>query len=184
VKTGTLFLVFFQVQRRGVDAIPHSGRLWTVFKEVAQVRIAPAAFHLRPPHPVTCVRLRLHRLFFRRGIKTGPAGAGVVLCVGTKQGLAAANTLVSPRGLRIFVLSGERRFCSLLPGYIVLILRELFLPCRIVFADLFFHTFPCSAYAVIHPVQYQIQRTALKFHPRARILMAYWCIRTPSRIPQ
>jgi len=30
-----------------------------------------------------------------------------------------------------------------------------------------------SAYDVIHPVQYQIQRTALKFHPRGRILMVY-----------
>src|SRR5467141_3172123 len=66
------------------------------------------------------------------------------LCFGTKQGLAAADALISSLGFRVLVFAGERRLRSLLPRYIVLILRELFLPRGFVLAYLFFHSFPSA----------------------------------------
>src|SRR5882672_5979179 len=68
----------------------------------------------------------------------------MVLCIRTKQGLAAANAFVSPGRLCVLVLPGEGWFRSLLPCYKVLILRELLLPLGTIFAYLLVHDLPSA----------------------------------------
>jgi hypothetical protein len=75
LRQGAVPLVFVQLQSRGVDAIPHPGGLWTILKDVPEVRVAAAALYFRPSHSMACVVLRLDRLFARRSIETGPPGA-------------------------------------------------------------------------------------------------------------
>src|SRR6266849_43278 len=106
---------------------------------MAEVRFASAASDFSPSHSVVRICLGLHGFLTRRSIKARPPGARVVLGFRTKQWLATADAFVRPRHIRILVLASKRRLGPLLPGHIVLILRELFLPCGIVFAYFFTH---------------------------------------------
>ena len=53
--------------------------------------------------------------------------------VGVKQRLAATDALIHAGIFVVGVSAGERRFSSLLPRHVVLVLRELFLPFLFVF---------------------------------------------------
>src|SRR6266852_1670508 len=107
---------------------------------MAEVRFASAAFDLGPGHSVVRICLGLHGFLTRRSIEARPPGARVVFGFRTKQWLATADAFVSPRCIRILVLAGKGRLSPLLPGHMVLILRELFLPGG-VFAYFFTHDF-------------------------------------------
>src|SRR5438445_10233990 len=69
------FLVFIQIQSRGIDAISKAGRLGTIIKDVSEVGVAAAALHFRPSHSVARIALPLHSFFAGRSIKTGPPRA-------------------------------------------------------------------------------------------------------------
>lgn len=99
--------------------------------------LAAAALHFCPGHAVAGIRFSFDRTPGRRGIKTRPARPRVVLGVGSKQWLSAANAGVRSRRLRGFVFAGERRFSALLSGDMILIRRELLLPILFRLRDLF-----------------------------------------------
>src|SRR5690348_6676406 len=56
-----------------------------------------------------------------------------------EQLLPAADALIGPWNLGVLILAGEGRLSSLLPGYMKLIRRKLFLPSSWIFADFLFH---------------------------------------------
>src|SRR5882762_2152220 len=58
----------------------------------------------------------------------------------TASSLAAADTLVGSCRFGIFIFAGKRWFRPFSSGYKVLILRELFLPCRLILAKLLCHS--------------------------------------------
>jgi hypothetical protein len=84
VRAGAFFLVFVQLQRGRVNAVAQAGRFWAIVKDMAQMGIATAAFHLGPAHPVAGVDFVLHGIFVGRDIETGPSRTRVVFRVGTK----------------------------------------------------------------------------------------------------
>src|SRR6266478_2392272 len=136
---------------------------------MAEVRFASAAFDLGPGHSVVRICLGLHGFLTRRSIKARPPGARVVFGFRTKQRLATADAFVSPRCIRILVLAGKGRLSPLLPGHMVLILRELFLPSGVVFAYFFTHDFYQSSSGMACAFHYLIQRSASAFQPGGRI---------------
>src|SRR5271163_3720561 len=137
---GAFVLVLVQFERRRIDAVPQTCRLWPVIEDMPQVGVAPAALCLDALHAVAGVRLALHSLLAGRSEEARPSGARVVFCFRTKQRLAAADALIGTRRLGILIFPGKRRLGSFLPRHIVLILRELFLPVAWCLADFLFHS--------------------------------------------
>src|SRR5438105_487221 len=74
-----------ELERRGVDAIPESGRLGTVVEHVSQVRTAVRALDLGSPHEQAAIRLFLHAPFLNGRPETWPPGSGVELRLRGKE---------------------------------------------------------------------------------------------------
>ena len=64
LRSPLFFILFFQVERGRINAEAKSCGLWAVFKNVAEMRIAAAAKHLRARHSMRRIALQLH--IFRR----------------------------------------------------------------------------------------------------------------------
>ena len=64
----------------------------------------------------------------------------MVFCLGTEQGLAAADACVSSRCFRVFVLAGKRRLGSFLPRDVELILTQFRSPFCIALSNFVGHT--------------------------------------------
>src|SRR5579863_8154701 len=95
---------------------------------------------------MTGIGFRLNGLLVGRCIETRPPGAGVVLCIRTKQRLAATYALIDTGGVSVLILACERRLRTLLTRHIVLIRRELLLPSPFVLTNLIVHSSPCYIY--------------------------------------
>src|SRR5438309_292259 len=108
-------------------------------EDVPEVGVAPSALHFCPPHAVACIGFGVHRLFAGRSVETRPPGARMELGFGTKEGLAATDAPIGAGRFGVLIFAGERRLSAFLPRYIVLILRKLLLPGRVILTDLSFH---------------------------------------------
>jgi hypothetical protein len=137
-----LLFLLVQFQSGGVDAVALAGGIRAVVENVAEVGVAAAALHLGTRHPVARVGFGLDRFLAGGSIETGPAGAGVIFRVGSKKRLAAANALVGAGRFGVRVLTSEGGLSSFLPGHIVLIRREFFLPVVFVLGDFLGHGDP------------------------------------------
>jgi len=127
------------IQRRGVDAVAHSGWGGAVVEQVAQVRIAAAAMHFRSLHEKARICFRFNTCFLRRPRKTRPTGSRIELVVGIEQRITAAYAAIDARLLRSVVLAGERRLSAVLPRDPVLLGRELSTPLIVCFMDFVCH---------------------------------------------
>jgi len=117
------------------------GRLWSVVKDVTEVRATLAAHHFGSPHHETVVLFGFDIFFGNRRPKAWPSGAGIELGIGREKLIAAAGTPIHSLFMVIPILAGERPLGALLPADVVLLVRQLFFPLILTFFDLF-HVFP------------------------------------------
>src|SRR5215211_474503 len=123
-----LLLGLVQVQRTGIEAVALAGGLGAVVEDVAQVAAAAGADDLRALHEEASVGSQLHRVRLGRLPERGPAGAGVELCVGAEQLLAAGAAAVDAVLVVVPVGACERALGALLAEHVVLVGRELLAP--------------------------------------------------------
>ena len=69
------FVFFFEIKRSRIDAETKAGRLGTVFKNVAKMRVAAAAEDFRASHSMARIALEFHIFGCDRLIVAGPSGA-------------------------------------------------------------------------------------------------------------
>src|SRR5215211_3129717 len=107
--TPNLALVPLQVECDAVHAPPlPAGLLRPVVKDVAEVRVAACAAHLRADHPVRAVLDELDGIRRDRLGEARPAGARVVLRPAIKERVAAGGAVVEALFVGVHVLTGER----------------------------------------------------------------------------
>ncbi len=106
-----------------------------VREDVAHVGAAPTACDLVADHAVAGIALGINDFLFGRGIETGPAAAGIKLCLRRKQFRSAADTEVHARFVMVPILTGESRLGSFFAGYEELIGCELVSPRIFAFLD-------------------------------------------------
>jgi len=71
----------------------------------------------------------LTNAIFRLGrVKTGPAGAGIIFCVGFKQFFAATHTRKVAVSFFILMRAAERAFCAMFASNTVLFGRQVRTP--------------------------------------------------------
>src|SRR2546428_3307024 len=119
-------LALFELQSGRIDAIPLSGRLGPVRKNMAEVAAAARAEHLGADHPVASVALLLDRIPAGWGVEGRPAAAGIVLRVRLEQGGATPGAVVRARLEDVVVLTAEGRLSALLTK------DPVFLRCQLV----------------------------------------------------
>src|SRR5215218_454012 len=129
-------LVGVEAERGGVYAVALSGRRGAVIEDVALVRPAHGAVHLRAAHEEAAVFLGLDVLLVRRRPEARPARPGVVLGLGAEERFPAACTQVDAVFFVIPVLTREGPLGTLHAGYAVLLGRELLLPVLVGLVDL------------------------------------------------
>src|SRR5215467_13315815 len=105
---GRLPLILIQIQRHRVDAVAQAGRLRAIVKDMPQVSIAAAAFHLGSQHAVTPIGFFFHRLTLRGRIEARPSAARIELRLGAKQLRAAADTFVGAGRFHVLVFAAKR----------------------------------------------------------------------------
>src|SRR5919107_1172214 len=107
--TPNLALVPLQVECDTVHAPPlPAGLLRPVVEDVAKVRVAACAAHLRADHPVRAVPDELDGVGRDRLGEARPAGARVVLRPAIKERVAAGGAVVEALFVGVHVLTGER----------------------------------------------------------------------------
>ena len=136
-----------EIQRSRVNAVPQTGRLGTVLKDVAQVRVALTAKHLGAPHSVALIRFRLDIFRDSRLPKTRPPGSRVKFRFRTEQVVPTTDAPVDSLLMVIAVLPGKGPFGGLFSGNLKLFRRQLLFPLRIAPAYFVRHIeflpFPC-----------------------------------------
>ena len=95
---GELYLGF-EFQRQGINAVPFSGRLRPIIKDVAEVGVTPTAHHFHPPHAQGHIILRFYIRTRGRIPETGPARAAIELGIGLEEFLPAIYTDVHARSI-------------------------------------------------------------------------------------
>ena len=131
-----------ELQRGGVDAVPQTGWPRTVTENVAEVRVARGAEHLRANHAVTAVDLFVNALNGDRACEARPSAPGIELRVGVEKSRAAAHAAIHAGCRRLVVLAGERPLGGLFPRYGELHRRQLLAPFALAFLDLVRHGRP------------------------------------------
>src|SRR5436853_4588134 len=130
-------LPLLEIQRSGVDAVPEPRRLRSVVEHVPQVRAAARADHLDAEELAPTL---LGHVLLRDGRReAGPSGARVELGAGGEEIVAAADTLVDARVVRVPVGAGEGPLRAALPGHDELLLGEALLPLLVGLLDLVGH---------------------------------------------
>src|SRR5215211_771554 len=88
------FLVGVEAERGGVYAVALAGRRGAVIEDVALMRPARGAVHLRAAHEEAAVFLGLDVLLVYRRPEARPARPGVVLGPGSEERLPAAYATI------------------------------------------------------------------------------------------
>ena len=104
---GLRALLFVEAQGGGVDAIAHSGGVWAIGKDVAEMASAAGAGDLGSDHAVAAVCVLLDVVFGERIVKAGPAAMGVKLGLGRKELESAGGAEINSGSFGVSVLSGE-----------------------------------------------------------------------------
>src|SRR3990172_149440 len=127
-KASVRSLLFPEVQRQAVDAVPQAGGPWPVGEDVPEVPLAIAADDLDSPHSVAPVLYLFDLVPVEGVVKTGPSGTRIELGGVGKQFRAATGADVDTLRLVVQVLSREGRLGAFLPEHPVLIGAQLLLP--------------------------------------------------------
>jgi hypothetical protein len=86
------FQPLLQLDRQAVNTIAQAGRLWSVFKNMAQVGATLFTHHLRTGY-ATAVIARLQNYLRFGGLeKTGPTAASIELGLGKEQGFTGITS--------------------------------------------------------------------------------------------
>src|SRR5918996_3632213 len=115
-----LGIIRLEPQRDRVHAVALSGRLGTIIEEMAEVTAAPGARDLDAAHAEAHILVKLDGSPSDRLKEAGPAGARVVLRLGTEQFRSARRAPVGPAILRERVLAGEGALRALVPEHLEL----------------------------------------------------------------
>jgi hypothetical protein len=100
------------------------------------MRIAAGADDFHPHHAVAAIHDGLH-IFLCHGLeKTGPAGAGIELRPGGKEGQVAADAVIDAGLVIVVENAAEGRLRALAARDAVLLVGELLLPFFVGFDDL------------------------------------------------
>src|SRR5690606_24988797 len=86
---------FFEVERRGVDAVAQAGWLRAVLEDVAQVGAAVGADDLGAPHEPAVVLFFANVLRLQRFPKAGPAAARIIFRTRAEQRFAATDAAIN-----------------------------------------------------------------------------------------
>ncbi len=107
-------LIFFESERSGIEAEAQTGGGRAVFKNMAQVCAATDAFDFRPSHAVAVIGFG-EDVLLGDGLKeTGPAGAGIKLCLGCEQRQVATNAVINTRFVLVVKRAAECGFRALI----------------------------------------------------------------------
>src|SRR5438132_8458951 len=121
-----------EFERRGVDAVPQSGRLRPVVEHVPQVGPAVGTLDLRAAHEQAAILLLANISFLNGRPETRPAGPRVELGPRCAEFGPADDAQVHAGVVVVPVLSGEGSLRPLVHDDVVLKRRELLLTLRLV----------------------------------------------------
>ena len=124
----TLAFLLYKFQGRRIHAVAQTGWCRAVLEDVTKMRVALFALHLGSGHSVGAICLSFDILFVDRRPETRPAGAGIKLCVGAEECIAAAHTPVHPLFVVIPIAAGKGPLRSSLAGNLELFWRQLLFP--------------------------------------------------------
>ena len=87
-------LFLFEPQAHSIDAVPQTGRWWTIIEYMSQVSFASSTLYFCPSH-AQCVVSRINNALLRNGLKkTWPTTSAVKFGIAFKKGIAACHTVV------------------------------------------------------------------------------------------
>ena len=133
--------IFLKFKCSGVNTVAEVSRRGAVFKDVAEVSVAPGALHFRASHAVTHVGFELDVLVLCRVPEARPTRAGIEFLLGMKEVGSATNAAENSFFVKIPELAGEGTLGASLACYLVLFRSQDFLPFGIGLHD-FFHIHP------------------------------------------
>lgn len=142
----TLLGLLFKRQRRGVNTVALSGRRRTIVEHVPEMRVAARAGDLDSAHAVALVRVGFERVLRHRRPEARPPGAGFEFMVGLEQGSPATHAPIEPLALVLIKAAAERPLRAALPGYVVLLRRQLSFPLVIRLLNFLRHGSPSLDY--------------------------------------
>ena len=87
-------LGIFELQGGRIHAVPDASGCRSIFKDMAQMRLALRANSLHAAHAVARVDDLFDRIFFCRLVKTRPTATGIKFGAGIKKQFAAAHAVV------------------------------------------------------------------------------------------
>ena len=134
----THFLFFHTdatARKHGIHAVPLAGRLRTIIKDVAQVRVAAAANDFGAGREPSAVSDLAHVVGRDRLEEARPAGAGFELRVGIKQLLAATDAAVHARFVVVPIGAGEGSLGPFFSSDFELLRSQSLLPLGVVFCN-------------------------------------------------
>jgi hypothetical protein len=102
-----LSLAFVQAKCGGVDAIAQAGGWRAVGKYMTEMRATFFAAYFDTGHAMAVIGSRDNVFGFIRLPETRPAAAGIKLCRGIKQGVAATHTAIHSRVMAIPIHPGK-----------------------------------------------------------------------------
>src|SRR5437899_1537134 len=85
-----------EVERRRVDAVPHTRRIWTVREKMAEVRTAAAALDLGPAHAEGAILRGRDMPLLDDVVEARPAGPRLELGPGVEERLPAHDAAIRP----------------------------------------------------------------------------------------
>ena len=100
----------------------------TIVEDVAEVRIATATEDFGAAHAMGVVVFVTHTSRCKGFVETGPAAATGELGIGFKKRVAANGTVVGAFRVCFVILAAEGVLCAFIPGDVVDIRRQYFLP--------------------------------------------------------
>src|SRR5208282_199463 len=150
-RAGQSLLLLLEIERGGVHAEALPGGFRPVGKQVSQVGVAAAAFHLDAAHPITVVRLGGHVFAGDGRVEAGPSAARLEFGFRVEQRSAAADAAVDALLVMVPVFAGEGGFCGGTAGHGILRGVELLLPFLFRLVDFFRHRCsPCAAPSTLY----------------------------------
>src|ERR1039457_2301992 len=134
--SGSLILLFVEVEGGGVDAVAQAGGLGAVGEDMAEVASAAGTGDLGAHHAVAAVFDLLDVLPVQGIGEAGPAASGVELGIGGEELEAAGGAEIDAGGAGFGVLSGEWPLGTLLAQDAVLLGSERTAPLFVRLANL------------------------------------------------
>src|SRR5690349_14224862 len=107
---------FLKIEHYTIDAITQTGRRWTIFKHMSQVRFTSSAHYFRPFHSVGVIGCINNAAFADWLVKAWPAATTVKFGIAQEERVTANSTIISTDLLKVFKFTGPGTFCTLQAG--------------------------------------------------------------------